>query len=344
MQAKPEHSEIENTADTSPENIRLNVSENEQPTETSGHSKESQEDKSESDFESATLSERVSQLKCLLDFIQTEPDLQRILSLRGQVEAGSLETISFPDLWLLFRPGDLVVSRVRGRLQLSKVYSTTGGHKQRSARKKQTDDYYLEAGGPGKRAWTGATSTVEEDMTEKSLREANFGIGSWTSLKVDCYTLEVDVIGDELRPIDGMWKIKHFLGQMRITDLPIYPVRFHHDTTGLLKRMEERGLKYLSSPGHKSYDGRSARLSPKEPVHEIEGDVYVEFDWKDFDESSLVMSRLEVTESEELIGDSIRRLTGNEIDNRRSEEFMAKNRDSSWRGSLWKRQKGPQTA
>lgn len=158
------------------------------------------------------------------------------------------------------------------------------------------------------------------------MREANYGIGSWTPFKVDCYTL--DFVRDGLRSIDGLWKIKHFVGEMRITDLPTYPVRFHPDTAGLLNRMEERGLKYLMSPGHNSYQGPSAEfpLFSNDPVREIDGDVYIEFSAKERRDSGLVMSRAEVTEAEELVGNDYRWLTGNEVDTRRPEEFMAKNR------------------
>lgn len=283
--------------------------------------------------EFATLSERVSHLKCLLDFILTEPDLQRILGLRAQVETGSLETIRFSDIWLLFRPGDLVVSRVSNHWQLRKVYSTTGGQVQKIARDKHELEY-SESRGSGKSAWTGATQTVEEDRTEKFLRESNFGIGSWTPLKVDCYTLAV--VRDELRPIDGLWKIKPFEGEMRITDLPIYPVRFHPDTAGLLKRMEVRGLKFLMSPGHKSYQGPSAKdpsakdrpagLETTEQLRDIDGDVYVEFSKKLGGESTLVASRVEITESVEDVHDGERLLSGNEVDTKLSEEFTSQNR------------------
>lgn len=324
MQAKAENSEIESTADTPSELKTLNVLGDERTTKTSNHSDDYQEEKSKHDLELANLSERVSHLRCLLDFIQTESDLQRILSLREQVQAGSLETIRFPDIWLLFRPGDLVVTRANDHWRLRKVYSTTGGQVQRKARGKYNEYDFAENRGPGKRACTGATNTVEEDGTERFLRQSNFGIGSWTPLKVDCYTL--NVIGDELRPIDGLWKIKHFLGEMRITDLPIYPLRFHPDTDGLLKRMEERGLKFLMSPGHKSYTGPSARSLRMEPIREIDGDVYVEATTEDNDESDLVACRVEVTETQEEVNGAIRLLLGDEVDTKCSEEFMSANR------------------
>lgn len=318
MQANSERSKIDSTAGTPPEPIGLDVSGGERTTEISGHSNNSKTQKRKHASELAILSEKVSQLKCLLDFIQTEPDLQRILNLRAQVEAGSLDTISFPDIWLLFRPGDLVTSRDSDHWQLRKVYATTGGQIQRTARKERFDHRRV------KSARTGATITVEEDETEKSLRQANFGIGSWTPLKVDCYTL--DFIGDELKPIDGLWKIKPFQGEMRITDLPIYPVRFHPDSAMFLKRMEERGLKFLMSPGHKSYTGPSARLRPTASVREIDGDVYVESDTSNFHESGLCKSQAEITESEEVVSNNVLQLTGNEVDIKLSEEFMSENR------------------
>lgn len=324
MQAKPTSSEVDSTEDTPSQLEILNVSRNERATEISKHSNKYQKERRKHNLELANLSERVSQLKCLLDFIQLEPDLQRILALRAQVAAGSLETIRFSDIWLLFRPGDLVVTRVSDHWQLHKVFATTGGQIQRIARQRQFDDAISEARLRGKSARTGATIIVEEDEAERFLREANFGIGSWTPLKVDCYTLDFN--GDELRPVDGLQKIKPFHGETRITDLLIYPARFHPDTDGLLKLMEERGLKFLMSPGHKSYQGSSARFIPTAPVREIDGDVYVEPSTRNSNISGLVMSRIETTESEEVVSNRIRRLTGNEVDTKWSEEFMSENR------------------
>lgn len=328
LQSSPKQSEIENTTDSFPELKTPSVPKDERTTETSSHSNKYQEEKRKHEFELATLSERVLQLRCLLDFIQTEPDLQKILGLRAQIEAGSLKMIRFPDIWLLFRPGDLVISKDSDHWQLHKVYATTGGQKQRTSRLEQGNHAPGAAPRPGKIARAGATVTVEEDETERAFRQANFGIGTWTPLKVDCYTF--DFIGDELRPIDGLLKIKPFRGEMRITDLSLYPVRFHRDSAMVLKRMEERGLKFLMSPGHKSYTGPSVRLWPMERAREIDGDVYVESASRgvaeSVDESSLRISQAERTESEERVGNSLRLLTGNEVDTRWSDEFMSENR------------------
>lgn len=330
MQTETQHSKTKSTAENSP---RLKT-ENERIIETSGRSNNHHEEITDQEMKLTILSERVLHLKCLLDFIQTEPDLQRLLSLRAQVAAGSLETISFPDIWLLVRPGDLIVSRFTGHWQLLKVYATTGGQIQRTARDRHFHMSHSDRSGKSARA--GGTITVEEDETEKLLREADYGIGSWTPLKVDCYYL--GFVGDELRPIDELHKIKHFHGDMKITELPIYPARFQPDAADFLKRIEDRGLKFLMSPGHKSYKGPSARLTPTDSAREIDGDVYVDNSRSEEDYQrgrvrfsldagpGLVKSRAEVTESEEVVGDKILRLTGNETDNKRSEEFMAENR------------------
>lgn len=322
IQAKPKISEIETTADTLSKLKTLNLSGNGGNTKTSNHSNEYQEEKRKQDSELDTLSEQVLQLRCLLDFIQTEPDLQRLLNLRAKVEAGDLETIRFPDIWLLFKPGDLIVSRVSNHWQLRKVYSTTGAQVQKSVRQEKIEHN-------GKRAWVGEMIEVEEDETEKYLRQSKFGIGSWTPLKVDCYTL--GVVEDELRTVDSLCKIKPFQGDMKISDLPIYPVRFHPDSVGLLTRMEERGLKFLMSLGHKIYRGLSARIPSNEPlaVHEVDGDVYVDSRREIIETSHgsiLLASRIEVTESYEEVCNSIRMLSGNEVDTRRSEEFMSEGR------------------
>lgn len=334
MQTEPQHPKTKSTAEDSSHRKRINVSENEPNIETSGRSNKHHEDNVAQEMKLTILTERVSQLKCLLDFIQTEPELQRLLSLRAQVAAGSLEMITFPDVWLLFRPGDLIVSKFTDHWQLLKVYATTGGQIQRMARGRQPNASGADPHRGGKSARAGGTITMEEDETERLWREGNFGIGSLTPLKVDCYRL--DFIGDGLRTTDAMYKIKPFHGDMKITDLPIYPARFQPDTANFLRGIEDRGLKFLMSPGHKYYKGPSARLNPMDKVREIDGDVYVENsrNGHDFDRghlmlptsASFVMSRAEVSESQEVVNNALRRLTGNEVDTKLSENFMAENR------------------
>lgn len=290
----------------------------------------------------AALSQKVTHLRCLLNFIKTEPDLQRLSELRERIEAGSLEKIRFEDLWMLFRPGDLVVSRKRDHWHLHKVFSTTGGQIQRSTRERQNDYERI-----SERARMGQHNVDEEDEGERFMRESSYGIGSRTPLKVGCYHLEV--LYGKVEIVSELWKVQEYLGDMIITELDIYPVRFHPDSADLLKRMEERGLKYIWSPGHKSYKGLSVSLEATPSVpQEIDGDVYIDFSLNFLPERRMALHELaapsrvaatprqglpqsvraEMTESLEFISsrEYLRFLKGNEVDVRLHEEYISSNR------------------
>lgn len=331
VRSRPKSSNAEST---SPLLKGSSVPENTMKTDIHGHlnnNRQSKERKHVNDF--TALSQKIEHLKCLLDFIRTEPDLQRLSSLRERIEAGDLETIRFEDLWMLFRPGDLVVSKLQDHWQLHKIYSTTGGQIQRSPRPRQDDPRDPMT---AERARMGHLKVPEEDDGERFMRESEFGIGSRTPLKVGCY--ELGIFGGKIRADSTLWKVQEYLGEMRITELDIYPVRFHPDATDLLKRMQERGIRYLRSPGHKSYKGRSVSIeATTSALQEIDGDVYVDFSSGNISTSLMTMPResiprsivAEVTESMEYISSgryNIRFLIGNEVDIRLHEEFISANR------------------
>lgn len=329
MRARPGTANNESTTGISAQ--LSNISRNAANTQDSGILDENQEELERHKSELVWLSERVEHLKCLVDFIRTEPDLQRLFSLRERIKTGDLETIRFKDLWMLFRPGDLVVAKDHGHYQLRKVYSTTGGQTQRCQRQSRVD--YNDS---AKLARTRNATVLEEDEKEKFMRESIYGIGSRTPLKVDCFALDFD--GHHIRPLCSIWKIQDYQGDMRITDLDIYPVKFHPDADDLLKRMEQRGTRFLEGYGHKSYKGRSVSIgSTTTPPQDIDGDVYVDHSLIDgifvmrFEtiHSLLESSQAETSESAEMITSPrqhYRFLRGNEVDDQLHRVFISANR------------------
>lgn len=341
LQDMRSRSKSPDTESTAPQLEESSISGRKTKPETSDRLENQQESSVMHLHEFTALSQKVAHLQCLLDFIKTEPDLQRLSRLRKQVEAGNLETILFEDLWMLFRPGDLVVSKKQDHWQLHKVFSTTGGQIQRSARERQNGPQQA-----SERARMGQFHVAEEDDGERFMRESDFGIGSRTPLKVGCYHLEV--LHGKIGIASALWKVQEYLGNMKITELDIYPVRFHPDSETLLRRMEERGLKYIWSPGHKSYKGLSVSLeTTRSAPQDIDGDVYIDFSSHSFPKMRMAPQgmppppmmnpprhglpqsvRAEITESAEFISSTagFRFLKGNEVDVRLHEEYISANR------------------
>ena len=218
---------------------------------------------------------RYAHLKCLHDFIEEE--LEEILSLRKNIANGTIDRILFEDLWHLYEPGDIIYSKDNDYDQLYRVYFVTGGQSLKRARNRQ-ETTEINAIRDKLRYWIPPEEREEndEDTIEKWLREEGSGIGTMTTLKVDCYFMGFD--GEYCGPMDVCKKIRAYVGRREITSLPMFPLRFHPNKDTLLKKMEDRGRKFLFAGGHKSYDGQTLSMKRNESHVEIQSDVYVDFD------------------------------------------------------------------
>jgi hypothetical protein len=216
-----------------------------QDPKTDGQSKRSEE-----------LIVRIQHLRLLKNFIQN--DLATLLDLNAKITSGSLEKIAFENLWYLFRPGDILYTNYRGHDQLSRAYSVTGGQKKKRARRK-TDD----------------TASIFDNDKRIGNSVSNTASGTWNSLAIDFYTMEFD--GNQIGPVDGQIRIKNFAGERKITELTVYPLRFHKQRESLVSQMVERGRKYCFSYGHKSYNGLTCPPGDEKLSEEVHGDVFVDF-------------------------------------------------------------------
>ncbi|KAF4958071.1 hypothetical protein FSARC_11107 [Fusarium sarcochroum] len=198
---------------------------------------------------------RLDHLRLLKNFIDT--DLAPQLRTFTKAKTGELETTAFEDLWFLFTPGDMIYFKERGYDRLGKVYALTGGQQQKR-RREATDPF------------AGDSKHKEsEGYRIDSTR------GSWSSLTVNYYTMEYD--GYYLGPKDACKHIRHYTGERSITDLPIFPLKFHEKKDEIERRLKKRGERYCSSYGHKSYNGTTCPSDDKETPEERSGDMFVDF-------------------------------------------------------------------
>ncbi|KAM0496898.1 hypothetical protein ACHAP8_007127 [Fusarium lateritium] len=160
--------------------------------------------------------------------------------------------------------------------------------------------------------------------------------GSWTLLTIDYYTIESD--GSYLGPKDACKQIKHYSGDRKITDLPIFPLRFHEENHEIMERMIERGRRYCSSHGHKSYKGLTCPRDDKQTPEEVFGDMFVDFkDYYRVPAASAYLGPWSVykphlgdldyldantTEAEEDIGDGPCSVFDREVDRKACDDFM----------------------
>lgn len=229
---------------------------------------------------------RISHLEALHDFIKAE--LSHQLNMRAKIEAGTLDSIDFEDIWQLFRPGDIIYSREQGFEQLYKAYSVTGGQlrlRNRTSTEAENVKKITDAR-RDRRMYYRPSRLSSESNDEQPLsdtgddwdtypRGAAIGIGTWTSLTVDCFSIGMD--STRLGAIDWYKRISCYVGERKLTDLPIIPLRFLPDKDQIIQRLEARGLRCVQCYGHKKYDGYTYDARGRPRRGPLKGDVFVDF-------------------------------------------------------------------
>ncbi|KAI1213011.1 uncharacterized protein F4807DRAFT_308284 [Annulohypoxylon truncatum] len=231
---------------------------------------------------------RISHLEVLHDFIEAE--LSHHLTVRAKIEDGSLESIAFSDLWQLFKPGDILYSKEYGFEQLYKAYAITGGQillRNRMAYEVANMRRNAEARRERKsrdRTWgtRSSGSDIDQNLSDSEddwnayPRGATIGIGTWTSLTIDCFSIGMD--STRLGAIDEYKRIQWYIGKKELSHLPVIPLRFVPDKDDVVKRLEARGLRCAQCYGHKKYDGFTYDARGRTKRERLQGDVFVDFE------------------------------------------------------------------
>ncbi|RYP03158.1 hypothetical protein DL764_005340 [Monosporascus ibericus] len=281
------------------------------------------------------ITTRIAQLQVLYDFIETE--LKYYLKLRTQVENGSLKTIAFEELWYLFEPGDVLYDQCQGCEQALKIYSVTGGQPRRRNRTEVENDEVLRerelkrSVNPRRYYDNSDEADSEEENTKKDALVEASGLGTWSPFTIDCYKMGFD--GLRVGPVDSCRQIKHYSGEFKITDLPVYPLRFHERKDKIAANLEARGRYFLNSYGHKSYNGFTFPRTRGAYQEELRGDVFI--DLNDFYRTRrrqrpklgiLRKSRPDKTEVNEYVvtdAGKWRMLLDHEVDEKITDDYMA---------------------
>ncbi|KAI0887431.1 uncharacterized protein GGS22DRAFT_157159 [Annulohypoxylon maeteangense] len=238
------------------------------------------------DKDASWLRWRISHLEALHNFIETE--LGHQLRIRAQIKDGTVKSIAYSDLWQLFEPGDILYSVENGFEQLYKAYSVSGGQirlRNRTPYEAETMKRMAESRRDRRmryRGWdTSGGSDVDQNVSNSEddwntyPRGAAIGIGTWTSLTIDCFSIGMD--STRLGAIDGYKRIEWYMGERKLSDLPVIPLRFVPDKDAIVKRLEARGLRCAQCYGHKKYDGFVYDARGRTRRERLQGDVFVDF-------------------------------------------------------------------
>lgn len=183
---------------------------------------------------------RVDYLQLTVKFIDT--DLADIQTLRRQISDGTLQKISFDNLWHLFNPGELIVNR--GHYQAYRVLHVAGGRPLFSSGRP------LDGGDDDDRE---PASEMHRDWTR-------------SDFDIDCFSMFFD--GEEIVPVPQQITIPEYGGERAITSLAVFPLKFLKDKVSVRKALLERGRRFKKVAGvqHKRYTGPTMGTAPEEVI------------------------------------------------------------------------------
>ena len=196
--------------------------------------------------------EAITHLRILVKFMKE--DMKEIFAKHELLRSSKAEKIAFQDMWHLFEAGDLVVaeseSNERG-LELYQVSILPAADFFSSRRPVKEISTRTE----------GSQHLVESVYKEEA-------VSAMSVFNVDVFYFDFD--GSNYGPVERRLQLVSYEGEKNITDLPLYPLRFHKDAEQFKAMMLARGMKFreLSIPNeypHREYNG----LSVGEPQEQV---------------------------------------------------------------------------
>ena len=181
------------------------------------------------------------ELRCIVQFMDHEMD--SIFTAKKKIDDGSKRTIAYDYLWLLFRPGTLVVTRDLQPRAYCVLHVTGGRALERTALdtdprgRPEYDDLY------------GVERARREALHVKYPRTSPF--------TVDCFFVDFD--GTNFGPSSKTFVIEEYDGERSISSLELYPLKFAEDATQSRRDLVKRGKRFrqLARVDHKHYAGRT---------------------------------------------------------------------------------------
>ena len=190
--------------------------------------------------------EAIIHLRALLKFMKE--DMKAVFErhhLLRSLEASEATLVGFRDLWHLFIAGDLVVTDDPSPSRIYRVSILPACDLFSS--KKPVTEIRMRSEGFHKQ--------VESVYREESM----------SFLNVDVFYFDFD--GRNFGPVEKRFRIVSYEGEKKVTDLPLFPLRFRKDAASIRSQMLDRGTKFcdLCTIVHREYNGLSA-VEPKEQV------------------------------------------------------------------------------
>ncbi|KAI4190745.1 MAG: hypothetical protein L6R41_000607 [Letrouitia leprolyta] len=204
--------------------------------------------------------EAITHLRILANFLKE--DMKEVFAKHELLRSSKAKKIAFQDMWHLFMAGDLVVAESQSSERSLELYQVSI---------LPAADFFSSRR-PVKEISTrteGSQHLVESVYKEEA-------VSAMSVFKVDVFYFDFD--GQKFGPVEKRLELVSYEGEKNITDLPIYPLRFHKNADQFVAMMLARGEKFreLAIPNeypHREYNG----LSVGEPQEQIDSQVIIDF-------------------------------------------------------------------
>jgi hypothetical protein len=236
----------------------------------SDDSVQSADSTAEEDFESVMDSpEALRDMRCYVDFVDKE-----IMPLYNHFDGSEADRVKFNDLWCLFRPGDLIYmpasSEIGGRYhELWRVYRIEVPDAETS---------YPQSG---------------FEFFDDEFQQSERG-----SFRISAYYIDHD--GTGFGAVRKTFDIDTFVGELPITSLEVFPVRYRDGHEKLLASLQEQGRRFAGylEDRHLQYNSWTLTRNPPwknvEPADEIlENESYEKMRHPEFIESDVIVDLTE---------------------------------------------------
>ena len=191
------------------------------------------------------------ELRCIVEFM--DYDMKEIFQVQKSIEHGTQTRISFDFLWLLFQPGDVVISRGEHDRAYIVLHVTGGRALDRSARKNHVKEKLYRS---------------QYEQLEEEAYLAKFPKTS--PFVLDCFYIDFD--GTNFGPLAHKFQLAEYEGEVPIHSLEVFPVKFDDDCKQTERKLVKRGKRFvkMARVDHTYYSGNTFR-EPR--ILESQGEV-----------------------------------------------------------------------
>ena len=180
-------------------------------------------------------------LRCLIEFI--DRDIRPTIDYYA---SGSATKVRFLDLWYLFTPGELVYEPMKHKTEQKSVREAQPESGGKAEQAQRTQTVYKFTRSVGARPFLEGSS---DKNPPASIRD-----------KFDFFGLAlyyIDFQGSDFGPLLRVATIWPFEGEVDITSLDVYPLKYAPDNAQIQERLIQRGSKYrsLTVVRHMEYNG-----------------------------------------------------------------------------------------